>query len=117
MKMTLGGGTISSYSLYTKNCTMNQWPYRIPVNNLQDVQLYIAIGSQPSTVEYQLLHTCGASAGIIENLTTSEYVIGQDTNLEWYGVFRNFNSAANPLGCFVIAITLDEQIYFSEEYC
>jgi hypothetical protein len=121
MKMTPGTGSISNYGSYIKNCTQGQWPYKLPVNNLQDVQLYIAIGSMPDAIQYQLIHTCGPSSGIIETLTTSSYVIGQDTNFEWYGVFKNFNNAANPLNCFVIAIILtfglEDQIYFSEEYC
>lgn len=119
--MILGSGTISNYGNYISNCTLNQFPYKIPVNNLQDVQLFIEIGSEPSAVQYQLIHTCGPNAGTIETLTTSSYVVGQDTNFEWYGVFKNFDNTANPLTCFVIAITLtvggNDYIYFSEEYC
>lgn len=96
-------------------------PYKIPVNNLQDVQLYIAMGGKPVTILYQLIHTCGPFAGTVEELTTSSYVVGQDTNDSWYGVFKNFDPAANPLTCFVVAITLNfggpDVIYFSEEYC
>lgn len=119
--MTPGTGSISNYGSYVKNCTLRQRPYKIPVNNLQDVQLYIAIGSMPDTVQYQLIHTCGPYAGTIETLTTSTYIIGQDYNFDWYGVFRELTGNAYPLNCFAIAVTLtfgiSEQIYFSEEYC
>ena len=122
MKMVLGSGTISNYGSYTNNCVKNQYPYKIPVNNLQDVQLYIDIGGiKPSAIQYQLIHTCGSFGGTIETLTTSSYVVGQNIDNYWYGVFKNFNNAANPLTCFVIAITLTinetDQIYFSDEYC
>lgn len=117
MKMILGSGTVTDYGSYSFNCTLNQWPYKIPVNSLQDVQLYINIGtSAPGTVLYQLIHTCGPTGGTIETLSTSEYVIGQDTNQNFYGVFRNFNESTTAT-CFVIAITLDGAIYFSQEYC
>lgn len=119
--MIRGSGTIENYGAYISNCTLGQMPYKIPVNNLQDVQLYINIGGQPDAAQYQLLHTCGAYAGTIETLTTSTYVIGQKPNDDWYGVFKSFENPANPLSCFVIAITLTfgdlDVIYFSEEYC
>lgn len=119
MKMITGSGTIANYSSYISNCTKNQAPYRVPVNSLADVQLYISIGAvKPTTVGYELIHTCGSLAGTIETITPSDYVVGQDSNNVWYGVFKNFliDSGIN-LSCFVIAITIDGQIYFSEEYC
>lgn len=116
MKMQLGTGTISDYGSYINNCQANQMPYKIPVNNLQDVQLYINIGAtKPSTILYELIHTCGALAGTVETLSTSDYVIAQNKYNSWYGVFKNLTGATPT--CFVIAITLDEDIYFSEEYC
>jgi len=122
MKMVLGSGTISNYGSYTNNCVKNQYPYKIPVNNLQDVQLYIDIGGiKPSAIQYQLIHTCGTYGSTIETLTTSTYVVGQNVDNYWYGVFKSFNDTVNPLTCFVIAITLTinetDQIYFSDEYC
>lgn len=118
MKMTLGSGTISNYGSYSNNCTKNQWPYKIPVNNLQDVQLYIDIGGiKPEAVQYELIHTCGG--GTIETLSAPDYVIGQSSDNYWYGVFKNFSGTAPT--CFVIAITLTitgvDYIYFSDEYC
>lgn len=116
--MIKGTGTISNYSSYTNNCQRNQMPYKIPVPSLQDVQLYINIGAvKPDAVQYQLIHTCGG--GSIETLSTSSYVVGQDTTGNWYGVFKNF-TGSTPV-CFVIAITLTfgatDVIYFSDEYC
>lgn len=116
--MILGAGTISNYGSYISNCTLNQMPYKIPVNALSDVQLYIAIGvTKPDAVQYQLIHTCGG--GGIETITPGSYVVGQDSADVWYGVFKNF-SGSTPT-CFVIAITLSfgfgDRIYFSEEYC
>ncbi len=114
MKMIPGTGDISNYTSYTSNCTKNQKPYRIPIGGVSDVQLYIDIGSvKPTTVQYQLIDTCGSSG--IQTIVPGEYVIAQKKDNEWYGVFRGF--AAENAGCFVIAITLDDQIYFSEEYC
>lgn len=119
--MIRGSGTISNYGSYISNCTRGEKPYKIPVNNLQDVQLFIDIGGQPDAAQYQLIHTCGPYAGTIETLTTSSYIIGQKPNDDWYGVFKNFNDTDNPLSCFVIGITLTfgllDVIYFSEEYC
>lgn len=119
MKMITGTGTISDYGSYISNCTKGQAPYRVPVNALSDVQLYINIGLvKPTTVAYELIHTCGSLSGNIETITPSDYIVGQDSDNNWYGVFKNFliDSGIN-LSCFVIAITIDGQIYFSEEYC
>ena len=114
--MIPGTGSISNYGSYSNNCTKNQWPYKIPVNSLSDVQLYINIGvSSPGSATYELIHTCGVNGGVIESIIPGSYVIGQDTNDNYYGVFKNFSGASST--CFVIAITLDSQIYFSEEYC
>lgn len=120
MIMTPGQGGISSYGSYINNCQLNQWPYKIPVTALSDVQLYIAIGaSKPESVQYELIHTCGPQAGVVETITPAAYVVAQNINMDWYGVFKNF-SGASPI-CFVIGITLTfgstEIIYFSEEYC
>lgn len=116
MKMVLGAGTIADYASYIYNCARCPYNYKIPVNSLQDVQLYIDIGaSAPGSATYELIHTCGG-VGTVETLSTSEYVIGQDSNLNYYGVFRNFNESTDAT-CFVIAITLDGNIYFSQEYC
>lgn len=114
--MIPGSGTISDYGSYISNCTLSQKPYRIPVNSLADVQLFINIGVvKPTTVQYDIIHTCGPLAGTVESITPSSYVIGQNPSNSWYGVFKDF-SGANPT-CFVISITLDSTIYFSEEYC
>lgn len=115
--MIPGTGTINDYGDFISNCTLGQLPYKIPVSSLNDVQLYIDIGvTKPSTILYELIHTCGPNAGMIETLATSSYVIGQNKSDRWYGVFKNLTGATDP-NCFVIAITLDSNIYFSEEYC
>lgn len=121
MKMIQGTGTIANYGSYINNCTRNQWPYKIPINNINDVQLYIDIGAtKPTAIQYQLIHTCGSLGGTIENITTSVYVVGQNTNGTWYGVFKSFDPVPN-LTCFVIAITLSfgaiDWIFFSDEFC
>lgn len=116
MKMIPGSGPISNYGSYISNCTRHQMPYKVPVNSLADVQLYINIGAvKPTTVLYELIYTCGPDAGTVQTLSAPDYVVGQDRNNNWYGVFKNFSAAEAT--CFVIAITLDSQIYFSEEYC
>lgn len=115
MKMILGAGTISNYASYINGCTKKQWPYKIPITSLADVQLYISIGAvAPGTATYELIHTCG-NINQIDAIIPGNYVIGQDTNSNYYGVFKNFSGSSAK--CFVIAITLDSQIYFSEQYC
>lgn len=118
--MILGTGTISNYGSYVNNCQRNQYPYKIPITSLSDVQLYIDIGAiRPDSVQYQLIHTCGAIGGSIDIITTSQYIVGKDTNDNWYGVFKSFTGSSPS--CFVIAITLTtnsvDKIYFSDEYC
>lgn len=126
--MIAGQGTIANYNSYISNCQAGQMSYRIPVNNLADVQLYVYLGSDPSTMvlaamTIELIHTCGPTSGQIEALTTTDYVVGQDSNGSWYGVFKNLTGATPT--CFVVAITFTfdtidgpvENIYFSEEYC
>lgn len=118
MRMISGSGTAADYASFISNCTKSQFPYKVPVNSLDDVQLYIDVGVvKPTTVTYELIHTCGPLAGTVESITPTNYVIGQDKCNAWYGVFKNFVSSGSPT-CFVIAVTLDDsQIYFSEEYC
>ena len=119
MKMIHGAGTVSNYGSYISNCTKNQFPYKVPVNSISDVQLYIDIGPKPDAIQIELIHTCGPLGGTIETLIAGSYVIGQDTHESWYGVFKNLSGGTN-LSCFVIAITLSgvtDEIYFSEEYC
>lgn len=112
------GANISQYGQYISNCTKGQMPFKVPITSLADVQLYIQIGTlQPDAIAYELIHTCGG--GGTETLPNPDYIIGQDTNNNWYGLFKNFTGAAPS--CFVIAITLSfgmtDVIYFSEEYC
>lgn len=115
MKMTLGTGTIANYSSFIKGCTTRQFPYRIPITSLADVQLYVAIGAAaPGVAGYELIHTCG-NIGQVDSIIPGSYVIGQDTNDNYYAVFKNFSGSSAT--CFVIAITLGSQIYFSEQYC
>lgn len=117
MRMIQGTGTIADYANYSSNCTKGQYPYKVPVNSLLDAQLYIDIGAvKPTTASYELIHTCGPLGGTVESITPADYIIGQDKCNNWFGVFKNFVATGNP-SCFVIAITLDTQIYFSEEYC
>lgn len=120
--MNQGYGSISDYGQYISNCQLGQMPYKVPVNSLADVQLYINIGSlRPATVEYQLINTCGPSGGATEMVIPIDYIIGQQKNNNWYGVFKGFVGVLPT--CFVIAITFTlegqsgEVIYFSEEYC
>lgn len=119
MIMIPGSGPISNYGSYISNCTKGQMPYKVPVNSLSDVQLYINIGAvKPSTIEYQMILTCGTGAGAELALTSGAYIIGQDTNGNWYGVFKNLALVVpGSITCFVVAIILDDQYYYSEEYC
>ena len=79
MKMIQGTGPISNYGNYINNCQRHQWPYKIPVESLNDIQLYIDIGGlAPDVILYELIHTCGPFANTTEVLTTSNYIIGQN---------------------------------------
>ncbi len=126
MKMISGTGTISNYGQFISNCQLRQWPYRIPVNGLTDVQLYVDIGAvRPTAVTIELIYTCGPLAGNVVALTSSSYVIGQTPENNWYAVFKSLVGTVPSLSCFVIAVTfeMDESpspgsaIYFSEEFC
>lgn len=120
MKMIPGIGTIADYGSFISNCTKGQYKYRVPINSLSDVQLYIDIGTtKPTTVLIELITTCNGSYEDIRTLTAGSYVIGQDKSDRWYGVFKDLEVAdsGGSFNCFVVAITLDDNIYFSEEHC
>lgn len=120
--MIQGTGPISNYGNFISNCNSGQMPYKVPVDSLTDVQLFIDIGvTKPTAVLYELIHTCGPDANSVDTLATTDYVIGQTKDNLWYGVFKNF-TGSNPQECFVIAITLTfggsgSITYFSEEFC
>lgn len=118
MKMIPGSGTTLDYPNFTSNCAKGQRNYKIPITSLADVQLYIDFGaSDPGDVaSYDLIHTCGALIGTTEPVTPTAYVIGQDPTLNFYGVFQGFSETTTAT-CFIIAITVGDVIYFSEEYC
>lgn len=115
--MIQGSGGVANYANFSRNCTLNQSKYQIPINNLADVQLYVDIGTvKPTTILIELIHTCGPTGGTVDVLAAGTYIVGQDTNGRWYGVFKGLTGGSGP-SCFVIAITLDSTIWFSEEYC
>lgn len=118
MKMVRGSGDITTYTSVVYNCTLGQYNYKIPGTPLVNSQmLYIDFGaSAPGFVEAGLIWTCGPGAGTIEPLTLNNYVIGQDTNGNYYGVFDTFNEeTAAP--CYVILLAFDIGNWFSQEYC
>lgn len=59
----------------------------------------------------------GADCNRVE-LQAQDYVVGQDANGMWYGVFKNFIVVGeyNP-SCFIVSFLIDDKRYFSEEYC
>jgi hypothetical protein len=117
MKMIPGTGTALDYGLYISNCQTRQRNYKIPVQGLLDVQLYIDFGpdNPGDTAAINLVHTCGAAAGTTELLTPAAYVIGQDPDDNYYGVFQGFNETTDAIA-FIIAIEFGDVVYFSEEY-
>ncbi len=119
MKMVQGAGTIADWTSYVYNCRLGQWNYKMySSGNLAiTMMLYIDFGTNaPGFVTAELVHTCGATAGTIEAISLDSYVIGQDTNGRYYGVFDTFNETTTA-PCFVIALTFDVGIWFSQEYC
>jgi hypothetical protein len=117
MKMIPGTGTVLDYGLYISNCQTQQRKYKIPVQGLLDVQLYIDFGPDDpgDTADINLVYTCGALAGTTVALTPVKYVIGQDPDDNFYGVFQGFNESIEAAS-FVIAIGFGDVTYFSEEY-
>lgn len=113
-----GGSSISDYQSFVYNYTLGQFNYKIPIT-LPDVQLYVPLSEWaagvPGSQSWELIHTCGSTAGTVESITPSSYVAGTDPNGDAYMVISGFaeNTTAE---CFVIAGTLDGNIWFSQEY-
>lgn len=118
--MVFGGSVaITDYASYVYNYTKGQYPYKIPISALGDAQQYVPLWEYgvgiPASQEYQLIHTCGDTAGTIETITPSNYVAGLDSNGNSYMVITGFNESTTAQ-CFVIAAELDDQLWFSQEY-
>lgn len=120
MKMVFGGGaSITDYQSFVYNYTLGQFNYKIPINGLGDLQLYVPLWEYntgvPGSQTFQLIHTCGSTIGTIETITPSNYVAGLDPAGKAYMVISGFVETTTAQ-CWVVAATLDGNIWFSQEY-
>src|SRR5688572_13615317 len=98
MKMirTTAAVAAHQYTEYVHNCLRNpacERSYLAPLPGLPYLQLYVSFGSEkPFTQEFVLVDLC---TGDQQPILSTNYVIGQDPDGNWYGVFKNFNTPAD----------------------
>lgn len=123
MTQTIGAVAPNQYAPYVSNCNRNPscvLSYAAPLPSVANLQLYVNFGStKPATMEFKLINICN---GDTEQIFSSNYVAGQDSEGNWYGVFKYFNAPAGAITSFVVWLSsfvntnagLQEQTYFSE---
>ena len=105
MKMlsTTTAAPITDYPAYVHNCLRNRQcepAWLAPVPGVPYVQLFVNYGTeQPNTVEFWLRDVC---ANASEQIFPSNYIVGQDPDGNWYGVYKYFNSPLAPVTSFVV---------------
>lgn len=96
MKMIFAG-TSGTPEAVLYNCTRNvrcQRPYYVPLPDLSDLMLYFDFPfGKPATVTL-FATTCNSDT---VQLTFENYVIGQKTDGDWYGVFTQCSTPAEAL--------------------
>lgn len=111
------------YPRVIHNCNLSpcELPYRAPLPELAYMQFFIDFGTvQPALIQITAVSTCGTATE--EQLFTQDYVVGQDSEGRWYGVFRYFFETVTDFTCFVIHtrvtfVDTSERVWFSEEFC
>jgi hypothetical protein len=125
MKMlsTPTAAAISDYPAYVHNCLRNRQcepSWLAPLPGVPYLQLYVDYGSeQPNTVEFWLRDVCTNGS---EQIFPSNYIVGQDADGRWYGVYKYFNSPLVPVTSFVVwhsalvetEAGLQERTFFSQ---
>lgn len=127
MQMILAGDATTyseiSYKQFIYNCNLLpcERQYTVPVNSMDDIQLYVYFGAvKPTTMDFAMVGRCNGNMNVITSLITSNYIIAQLPDGTWYGVFKCFNNIGD-LSCFLITaaftIGAGEVRYFTEDYC
>lgn len=125
MKMlsTPTAAAITDYPAYVHNCLRNRQcepSWLAPLPGVPYLQLYVDYGDeQPNTVEFWLRDVC---ANTSEQIFPSNYIVGQDPDGRWYGVYKYFNSPLAPVTSFVVwhsalvetEAGLQERTFFSQ---
>jgi hypothetical protein len=125
MKMlsTPTAAAITDYPAYVHNCLRNRQcepSWLAPLPGVPYLQLYVDYGDeQPNTVEFWLRDVC---ANTSEQIFPSNYIVGQDADGRWYGVYKYFNSPLTPVTSFVVwhsalvetEVGLQERTFFSQ---
>lgn len=96
----------NQYPAYVHNCLRNaacERSFSAPLPGIPYLQTYVDYGSSiPETMEWTLIDIC---TGDTEQIVPSNYVVGQTPEGNWYGVFKYFNSPANPVTTFVVYLS------------
>lgn len=96
MNRTPAAVAAHQYTAYVHNCIRNascELSFLAPLPGLPYLQLYVPFGSErPTTQEFVLVDLC---TGNQQPIVSSNYIIGQDPEGNWYGVFKNFNTSAD----------------------
>jgi hypothetical protein len=114
----------NQYTGYIHNCLRNRAcepSYSAPVPGIPYLQLYVNFGTtKPIAAEFELYDHCGVAG--TEQIFPSNYVIGQDPDGNWYGVFKNFNTPVANITTFIVWLSaivntpsgFQEKTFFSE---
>jgi hypothetical protein len=123
MISTPAPAAITDYPAYVHNCTRNaqcEPPWLAPLPGVPYLQFYVAYGAnKPNTSEFWIRSLCAESS---EQIFPSNYVVGKDSDGNWYGVYKYFNSPLTPVTSFVVwhsalvevGLGLQEKTFFSE---
>lgn len=115
----------SQYTSFTHNCTRNracERAFTVPIPGVPYLQLYIDFGTaKPITADFELIDHC---TGNMEQIFSSNFVVGQTPEGTWYGVFKYFNTPTIDAKTFVVWLSsivdtgseLVERTFFSEMY-
>lgn len=111
------------YPRVIKNCNLSpcEVPYRAPLPELAYMQFFVDFGTvQPILIQITAIDTCGGLAE--EQLFTQDYVVGQDAEGRWYGVYRFFFETVHDFTCFVVHVRTvfqdgSERVWYSQEFC
>lgn len=108
-----------TYSSYVHDCLRGpcELPFAAPFPQIPEVQIYIDFGFEaPAAIEIKIQSACGAES---EQIFTSNYVVGQTPEGNYYGVFKYFNSPVFDFTKFVVWVRAtfpddSEKTYFSQ---
>jgi hypothetical protein len=119
---------ITDWTAYVSNCNRNaacELPFLMPLPGIPYLQLYVNFGAyMPSAIEIILQNTCNQA--YTDQLIANNYVVGQDPEGNWYGVFKYFKTPTTPgnpaITSFVVWLSamletpagLIERTWFSE---